>query len=101
MTEIRPPPPSRADSARSMAATILLILVGVVLLLPGLCSFAVGVAVLANGPSSFLDTPAIGLIWLAGFAISIGGVLLIRAAIRGRRRTSSPGGRAPDGPRTW
>jgi hypothetical protein len=59
---------------------ILLILVGLVLLLPGLCSLAFLALMLRdpNIPGMFV------LIWLITFAIAAGGIVLIRHAVRGR-----------------
>jgi hypothetical protein len=54
----------------------LLILVGIVLLLPGICS------VIAAG--MFGGSGGLALIYLATFAIAAGGIALIRYAIRNR-----------------
>jgi len=55
---------------------VLLILIGVVLLLPGLCSLVfMGFAGGGGG---------LGLLYLVTFAIAAGGIMLIRYAIRNR-----------------
>jgi hypothetical protein len=57
-------------------ATTLLVLVGIVLLLPGICS------VIAAG--LFGGSGGLALIYLATFAIAAGGIVLIRYAVRNR-----------------
>jgi len=67
------PPPSRG---LGVFVTTLLVLVGVVLLLPGLCSLiSIGL---------FGGSGGLALIYLATFAIAAGGIALIRYAIRNR-----------------
>jgi hypothetical protein len=56
-----------------------MVIIGVVLLLPGLCAIVFGVG---NMGSSHSD-PLVTMLVLLGLAIGAGGVLLIRAAIRG------------------
>jgi hypothetical protein len=70
-----PPPP------RHGCLTAFMVLVGIVLLLPGLCAVIFGVASLSQSrvDSGFMPFVIIGL--LVGF----GGVMLIRSAIRGPR----------------
>jgi hypothetical protein len=72
----RPPPPPRDG-----CLTAFMVLVGIVLLLPGLCAVIFGVASLSQSrvDSGFMPFVIIGL--LVGF----GGVMLIRSAIRGPR----------------
>jgi len=71
-----PPPP------RSGCLTALMVLVGIILLLPGLCALIFGGVALSQSQvdSGYMPFIVIGL--LVGF----GGVMLIRAAIRGPRR---------------
>ena len=56
---------------------VLLILVGIILLLPGLCSLA-AIVILAGGG---LDGRLL-LLWMFCFAVSAGGIWLIRYAVR-------------------
>jgi hypothetical protein len=87
--DIPPKIPDRPLAARSDdipasrhgCLTALMILVGIVLLLPGLCAVIFGAAAIydpRNG-AGFL-----GFI-LVGLMVGFGGVMLIRAAIRGSR----------------
>jgi len=97
MTQNEPLRPSRAGTgARSMIETIILILVGTILLLPGLCSFGFALGFLAGGQKDILASSPILLLWIVCFAISLGGIMLIRAAIRGRQWAN----RAPGAPQT-
>jgi hypothetical protein len=76
-----PPPPASPPAQRDGCLTALMVIVGVVLLLPGLCAIVFGVG---NLTSSSPDS-VITMLVLLGLAIGAGGVLLIRAAIRGPR----------------
>jgi hypothetical protein len=73
---VAPPPPPRSG-----CLTAVMVLFGVILLLPGLCAIIFGVGELTG--SSF-DSTVMWLVML-GLLVGLGGVLLIRAAIRGRR----------------
>jgi uncharacterized membrane protein HdeD (DUF308 family) len=88
MTSTEGPPPSptpdppRAPTPlpqRSGCLTGLMIVIGIILLLPGLCAIIFGGIALTEPrfDSSFL--PSI----LFGVAVGIGGIFLIRAALRG------------------
>jgi hypothetical protein len=72
---VPPPPP------RNGWLTAFMVIVGIILLLPGLCAIIFGVASLG---SSHPD-PMITQLVLIGLAVGAGGVLLIRSAIRGPR----------------
>jgi hypothetical protein len=79
------PPPPRP---RGGCMTAFMFVVGAVLLLPGLCSLwatALTVPIMFKGDFDAANATDIGL-WLLGFAIAAGGILLIRAAFRGPRR---------------
>jgi len=69
------PPP------RSGWITALMVVAGIILLLPGLCAAAVGVASI-NDPIVATFLPLILVCLLIGF----GGIMLLRAAFRGRPR---------------
>jgi hypothetical protein len=79
--EIQPslPPPSRPQ-ALGGCMVALLIVIGVVLVLPGLCSLILMIAVLPQGGS---PGSIVGL-WLLTFAIAAAGIWLIRYAIKNR-----------------
>lgn len=65
----------QTDPRRPVAVTVIMVIFGIVLLLPGLCS----VFFMAGMGGSGLDSPIVGL-WAICFLISVGGVwLLIRA----------------------
>ena len=59
---------------------VLFLLIGVILLLPGACSL--GFMVMSMGESG--SQGPLPLLWLICFAISFGGVMLIRNALRRR-----------------
>jgi hypothetical protein len=70
------PPPER----RSGCATAFMVLFGLALLFPGLCTALIGAGALTH------DTdPGLFLLVVLGLALAFGGVMLIRAAIRGPR----------------
>jgi hypothetical protein len=66
----------------------LAIVFGVILLLPGACSL--GFMALMLGQPNGGDAGGLALLWLICFAISFGGVMMIRSAIRGPRRRDPP-----------
>lgn len=72
-----PPPPPRHG-----CLTALMILVGIVLLLPGLCAVLFGTITLFNRRNAMDIMPFVSV----GLAVGAAGVALIWAAIRGRRR---------------
>ena len=59
---------------------VLALLIGVILLLPGACSL--GFIVMSLGESG--SQGPLPLLWLICFAVSFGGVMLIRNALRRR-----------------
>ena len=74
------PPPTGRPQGLHGCLVAFLVLVGIVLLLPGLCSLLLFfMIVLAGGGSG----PVV-LLWLVCFAIGIGGIMLIRYAVRNR-----------------
>jgi hypothetical protein len=62
---------------------IFLLVIGIILLIPGVCSvlFIIGTA---SGPrSSFrLNDPGLILLWVFCFAVAVGGAALVRHALR-------------------
>jgi hypothetical protein len=70
---LRPPEPP----PRNGCLTALMVLVGLVLLLPGVCALGFGFS--SNFESGIMPFVIVGLL------IAFGGVMLIRAAIRGPR----------------
>jgi hypothetical protein len=72
---VPPPPP------RNGCLTAFMVVVGIILLLPGLCALVFGVASLTAPRSDPGFTPFI----LIGLLVGVGGIVLIRAAIRGPR----------------
>jgi hypothetical protein len=71
-----PPPLPPSNRGLGGCAMVFLVLVGVVLLLPGLCSLvAMGM---------FGGSGGLGLIYLLTFAVAAGGIALIRYAVRNR-----------------
>ncbi len=61
----------------------LLLLFGVILLLPGACSLGFMAAFLGSGSTS--DVGLLSLLWLFCFAVSFGGIMMIRRAVVGPR----------------
>jgi len=83
-TEGPPPPltpdtPPTAPARRSGWVTALMIIVGVILLLPGLCAVIFGGIALTEPRFESDFVPFI----LFGLAVGVGGAFLIRAAFRG------------------
>ena len=72
-----PPPPPRRDGC----LTAIMVIIGIILLLPGVCAVFFGVGNLtSSSPDSFVTT-----LVMLGLMIGAGGIALIVAAIRGRR----------------
>lgn len=77
------PPPSQ----RSGCLTAFMVITGLVLLLPGLCSLVFGGLLLAEGGGGLGDFGrTFGLIIVVTFLISAVGIVLIRAALAGRKQ---------------
>jgi hypothetical protein len=62
--------------------TALMIIVGVILLLPGVCALGFGAVTIFNPSAADTTGPFV----LVGLLVGFGGVMLIRAAIRRVRR---------------
>jgi hypothetical protein len=77
--------PSRIPGrSRSQAGAILFILLGAILLLPGLCALGFVIAFAAFDPR-MLQQGGLPLLWLVCFVIAGGGIALIRLGLRRRR----------------
>jgi hypothetical protein len=76
------PPPVAPPPPRSGWMTAFMILVGIILLLPGVCALGFGAMSLTNSRTD----PTVTMFVVVGLLIGFGGVMLIRAAIRGHRR---------------
>jgi hypothetical protein len=70
-------PPDPLPERRSVVGTVLFLVIGVVLLLPGLCSLWFMAAL-----GSPTGAGALGLLWFVCVAISIGGIVLIVRTLR-------------------
>ncbi|MCC8982259.1 hypothetical protein [Bradyrhizobium acaciae] len=87
MSETNPPPvppapaqPPALPAPRSGCATAFMVVFGLVLLLPGLCALLFGIGSLTN---SSLE-PGLLFLTLLGLLVGFAGIMLIRAAIKGR-----------------
>ena len=78
-----PPEPVLTPDAGGGCASVLMLLAGIVMLLPGLCSLAF--IVTDSGGSLTRDSSIVAL-WIICLAISAAGIFLIRAAVRRRPR---------------
>jgi hypothetical protein len=71
---------------RNIYLTMLMVLVGIVLLVPGLCSVAVVGGVSYYDPAEAYSAASLyGCYVVLGLLVAFGGIMLLRAAIRGRR----------------
>ena len=79
-----PLPPQRASppAQRDGCLTALMVIVGVILLRPGLCAIIFGVGNLTSPSPDSVVTMLVSI----GLAIGAGGVLMIWAAVRRTRR---------------
>jgi hypothetical protein len=77
-----PAPPPVPPPQRSGCLTAFMVIVGLVLLLPGVCALYFGSFSLAHPDSPDQFT----LLIVVGLLVGFGGVMLIWSAIRGRRR---------------
>ena len=73
-----PPLPPQRPQGLGWFLAALLIIVGIVLLLPGLCSL-VFMGMLGGGGGG-----VIGLLWAVSLLIGVGGIILIQYAIKNR-----------------
>jgi hypothetical protein len=75
-------PPVPRPAPLSGWITAIMIIVGIILLLPGLCALVFGAISLSSPSSAAGIMPFV----VVGLLVGFGGVMLIRAAIRGRQR---------------
>jgi hypothetical protein len=83
------PEPAGTPNAPAGYVSILLGIIGVILLLPGLCSLAFlagEIAQLAkDGTLALFRDGGMVALWILGLGISAVGIILIRAALKARR----------------
>jgi hypothetical protein len=81
MSELASPP-----TPPNKAVTILLFVVGTILLLPGACAIVLAVVLVGDGSFSLKDQiwQMVLMLWGLCFAVSLGGVFILRAARRRR-----------------
>jgi ABC-type dipeptide/oligopeptide/nickel transport system permease subunit len=79
MSEPRSLPPSR-----NPFVTVLMVVAGIILLLPGLCSLVFLGTLVYEDPIGTFREPGLILLWAILIAIGWGGFLLIRRAVRNR-----------------
>jgi len=77
--------PQDVPPPRNVLVTALMILVGIILLLPGLCSLILVGVLVYDDPVGTFREPGLVLLWIVCLAVAAGGVLLIRRAVRGPR----------------
>jgi protein-S-isoprenylcysteine O-methyltransferase Ste14 len=73
---------------------VFLIIVGAILVLPGVCAVAVAVGVGLYDPKSFAE-PELIVLWIVCVAIAAGGAATIRAGWRRRHMPSEGAGGGP------
>jgi drug/metabolite transporter (DMT)-like permease len=76
-----PPPRAPPPAQRHGCLTAIMVIFGIIMLLPGLCALIFG---FGEFTTSHPDQMVMTLVFL-GLLVGIGGVFLIRAAIRGPR----------------
>jgi hypothetical protein len=76
-----PPPPVPRPGGRT-ALKVLLIVVGVILILPGICSLGAIVIVSGINPTGVLNDGGLVSLWAVCFLVAGAGILLIRHAVR-------------------
>lgn len=78
LSDAAPAPVPTPPPARHGCVTALMVLVGLILLLPGLCAVIFGGAMLKE----MLRDPSLTFLVLLGLAAGAGGIFLLRAAAR-------------------
>ncbi|WP_407116001.1 hypothetical protein [Bradyrhizobium sp. LMG 9283] len=82
------PPVPTPRQTRSGCLTALMVMFGIIMLLPGLCALLFGGISISEGGK--IDSDIAPLVFL-GLVVGIGGVVLIWAAIKGRKAPADPG----------
>ena len=75
-------PATATPARRNPALTALMIVAGIILLLPGLCSLVFIVVLVSDSFRDAFSDPGLTMLWIVCLAVSAGGVLLIRHAVR-------------------
>jgi hypothetical protein len=70
--------PERIPPPRHGCLTVLMVMIGIIFLLPGLCVLAISKDLHAD--------PLFGTVAIVASVVGIGGIMLIRLALRGQRR---------------
>lgn len=77
------PSPNFPRTKRNPLLTIAMVLIGLLLLLPGLCTIGVGIFVISADGLRAVSDPGLFSLWVISIAVSALGVLLLVRAIRG------------------
>jgi hypothetical protein len=85
MSDSPDPAPPAAPSGAKTAITFLLILGGIVLLLPGICSLAAIVILSGIDPKGVFSDGGLVSLWFLSFFVAVGGIMLIRYAVARNR----------------
>ena len=75
-----PGTPSPRAQGLATWVRVLMVIVGIVLLLPGLCAILVGGGLIIKNPANALSEGGLVVLWIICLAISAVGILLIRKA---------------------
>lgn len=79
MSDTAPPPPPPAQ--RHGCLTAIMVVVGLIMLLPGLCAIIFGIGSLTNSSVE----PIVTVLVVLGLFVGFLGIMLIRAAVKGPR----------------
>ena len=89
MTGEQDPAPSASSTLQHTGGEIAMILIGVVLLLPGLCSLVLALGSISDWRSSDPIMQALAVFWVLCFVVSGVGIALIWLARRNARKRVS------------
>jgi ABC-type dipeptide/oligopeptide/nickel transport system permease subunit len=86
MSDPQNPPrnPQIAGQARHPVVTALMVIAGIILLLPGLCTLIFVATLVYEQPLGIFNEPGLLMLWIILIAIGWGGFVLIRRGVRGR-----------------
>jgi hypothetical protein len=76
--QIMPPPRPR----RHIAISIIMVLFGIILLLPGFCALVYAIPLVAVFGGRTQDLVGFGMLWAICLLIAFGGVMLLRKAFK-------------------